>query len=113
MNLFHRVAIKLGLIKPKIPENMPTLAVYTLLILDHLMQKETSLEGIRKEINDYPEETHREGFVCKGMSGFVARFPTFELLKQGIEQQFGHNGGRSGAESHRDSMERLESYYDE
>lgn len=113
MKLFFRVATQLGLIKAKIPKKIPFIAIYTLLILDHLMRKVTSLEGIKEEINTYPEDTHREGFVCKGMSVFVAEFPTFELLKQGIEQQFDNNGGRSGAESHRDSMERLESNYDE
>ncbi|NOQ93218.1 MAG: hypothetical protein GQ547_01135 [Methylophaga sp.] len=95
------------------PEPLPYIAVYSLIILDRLMQRVSSLEGITQAINDYPEDTHREGPVCKGMTNFVAAFPTFELLKQGVEQQLDNNGGRSSTESHYDSMEKLESWYDE
>ncbi|MDC9724329.1 MAG: hypothetical protein PSN44_00200 [Gammaproteobacteria bacterium] len=107
------MATKLGLIKAKMPEPLPHIAVYSLIILDRLMQKVSSLKGIAQAINAYPEDTHREGFVCKDMTQFVAEFPTFELLKQGVEQQLDENGGRSSTESHYDSMERLESWYDE
>jgi len=78
------------------------------IILDRLVQKVSSLEGVDK----YPEDTRREGFVCENMMGFVAEFSTFEKLKQGVEQQIDNNGGRSSTKSHYDSMERLESWYD-
>lgn len=99
--------------KAKLPEPLPHIAVYSLIILDRLMQKVSSLESIAQAIEEYPEDTHREGFVCKNMMEFVVEFPTFELLKQGVEQQMDTNGGRSSTESHYDSMERLESWYDE
>jgi len=113
MRFFQQVAVRLGFFKPKMPEKLPHIAVYSLIVLDHLVQKIISLAELRLAITEYPEESHREGFVCKNMTGFVAVFPTLELLKQGIEQQFDHNGGRSFTESQRDSMERLESWYDE
>ena len=113
MTVFHRMAMKLGLIKTKVPEEIPHIAVYSLIILDYLVQKVTSLDGIKQAIDDYPEESHREGFVCKNMASFVAVFLTFELLKQGIEKQFIKNGGRSSTESQRDSMEKLESWYED
>jgi len=113
MNIFHQMGTKLSLIKPKMPKTLPHIAVYSLIILDRLVEKAASLSGVKQAINDYPEDTHREGFVCKNMTSFVAVFPTFELLKEGVEKQFIENGGRSSTESQRDSMERLESWYDE
>jgi len=113
MNVFYQMGTKLDLIKPKMPETLPHIAVYSLIILDRLVEKAASLSAVKQAIDDYPEDTHREGFVCKNMTGFVTEFPTFELLKQGIEQQLDNNGGRSSTESQRDSMERLESWYDE
>ncbi len=113
MTVFHRMAMTLGLIKPEMPEEIPQIAVYSLIILDHLVQKVTSLDGIKQAIDNYPEDTHREGCVCKDMTSFVVVFLTFELLKQGIEKQFINNGGRSSTESQRDSMEKLESWYED
>jgi len=113
MNFFLAVANRLGLMKHKMPENLPHIAVYSLIILDHLVEKVTCFDEVKHAINHYPEDIHREGYVCKNMMEFIAVFPTLELLKQGIEQQFDHNGGRSSTESQRDSMERLESWYDE
>lgn len=113
MSFLYRMAMKIGLIKPKMPENIPHIAVYTLMILDHLLKTATDLADIKQAIENYPEDTHREGFVCKGMKEFVAVFKTFEHLKLAVEQQFDKNGGRSSTESQRDSMERLESWYDE
>jgi len=113
VNLFLSVAKRLGLVKDKMPEPLPDIAVYSLIILARLVNKVTSLEGIKQAIADYPEDTHREGFVCKDMMSFVAGFSTFDLLMQGIEQQLDNNGGRSSTESHYDSMEKLESWYED
>jgi len=113
VKFIHRLAIKWGLIKAEMPAELPHIALYNLIILDRLTQQATNLAGIKQAIDDYPENTHREGFVCKSMGAFVAEFATFDLLKQGIEQQMDKNGGRSSTESHYDSMERLESGYEE
>ena len=112
MSVFSQLAIKRGLIKAKMPKPLPHIAVCSMIILDRLVQKVSSLEGIVEAIDEYPEDTHREGFVCENMMGFVAEFSIFEKLKQGVEQQIDNNGGRSSTKSHYDSMERLESWYD-
>lgn len=95
------------------PDTIPFLATYNVHILDYIVKNADSLSDVIREIEQYPEDTHREGFVCKGMMSFVTVFDTFEHLKLGIEQRFDEDGGRKGAESHRDSMEKLESYYED
>ena len=95
------------------PKKCPFIGGYALLILDRFMQDSKSLNNVIQKINEYPEDTHREGFVCKSMTNFVSSFETFEHLKLGIEQRFDEDGGRKGAESHRDSMEKLESWYED
>jgi len=111
--LLRSWAKKLGFIKPEMPEKLPFIGGYALAILDHLVKKSDSLDGVMLEIQHYPEDTHREGFVCNSMTSFVLAFELFEHLKVGIEQRFDEEGGRRRAESHRDSMEKLESWYED
>jgi len=113
LDFLSKLAEKVGLIKPKMPEKVPFIAVYSLMILDSLSKKSTSLDELNKAIDEYPENTHREGFVCKSMANFVVIFPSFALLREGIEKQFVENGGRKSTESQRDSMEKLESWYED
>ncbi|NOQ81137.1 MAG: hypothetical protein GQ548_01255 [Methylophaga sp.] len=113
LGFLSKLAEKLGLIKPKMPEKVPFIAVYSLMILDSLSKKSVNLDELKKAINKYPEDTHREGFVCKSMTNFVAVFSSFALLQKGIEKQFVENGGRKSTESQRDSMEKLESWYED
>ena len=92
------------------PDAIPFIATYSLLILDYIVKNSMSLSDVKLEVELYPEATHREGFVCKNIMTFVAVFDTFEHLNLGIEQRFDEEGGRKGAESQRDSMEKLESW---
>lgn len=112
MGFFRNWAQTLGLVKTKIPEKTPHIAIYSLMILDGLVQKSSTLADVKRAIEIYPEDTHNQGHVCRDMANFVAVFATFEYLINGIEQQFAENGGRRGVESQRDSMEKLESWYD-
>jgi len=104
---------KLGFIKPEMPDTIPFIATYSLLILDYIVKNSNSLSEVKQEVEQYPEDTHREGFVCKSMMNFVTVFDSLEHLKLGIEQRFDDEGGRKGAESRRDSMGKLESWHEE
>jgi len=111
MRSLRQLAENMGLIKAKMPEGSPHIAVYSLIILDSLVKKTASLQEVKQAIRAYPEDTHNEGHICKNMMQFVDACPTFELLDESIEKQFIENGGRSSTESQRDSMEKLESWY--
>jgi hypothetical protein len=103
---------KVGLAKAEIPEKQLHIAIYSLMLLDGFVQKACSVNEVIHAIHNYPEDTHNEGYVCNDITQFVACFPTFEMLKIGIEQQFSKVSGRTGAESYRDSMKKLESWND-
>ncbi|PCJ33261.1 MAG: hypothetical protein COA90_00010 [Gammaproteobacteria bacterium] len=107
-----KIAHKLGLLRRKKANNTPYLAEYSLIILDSLMNKSDSLPVLLKAIKHYPEDTHNEGHVCDNMIAFMTTFSSFELLKQGVDQQFIEKGGRKAMQSQQQSMEKLESWYE-
>jgi len=78
---------------------------YSLLVLDGLLRKCTTLSELQSAIASYPQDTKREGQVIKDMHQFVASFPHLDGVAEETQRRVAERGGSAEMERFRDRME--------
>ena len=74
---------------------------YALLLLLRLVAKCTTFEGLKKAVEDYPEDTKREGNVRQHMCEYVSQFQNFAQVVDAINKDVAKRGGIEALEAER------------
>ena len=82
---------------------------YSLLVLDAILARCTTLAELQHAIAGYPEDPKREGHVIKDVQQFVAPCATFPAVVEATNRAIAERGGRGVLDEIRRTMELWES----
>lgn len=78
---------------------------YSLLVLNGLLVRSSTLPELRSSIISYPEDRRREGRVIADMLQFVDAFTDFGSLAAEVRKRVEERGGEQAMAEHRERME--------
>src|SRR5262245_58841069 len=78
---------------------------YSLLVLNGLLARSSTLPDLRSSIVSYPEDRRREGRVVEDMLRFVGTFTDFGSLAAEVRKRVEERGGEQAMAEHLERME--------
>ncbi len=78
---------------------------YSLLALNGLLARNSTLSGLRSSVLSYPEDRAREGHVVEDMLRVVDAFSEFGSLAAEVRRRVEERGGEQAMAEHREQME--------
>jgi hypothetical protein len=78
---------------------------YSLLVLNGLLARSSTLPGLRSSVVSYPEDRRREGRVVADMLQFVDAFTDFGSLAAEVRKRAEERGSEGAMAEHLERME--------